>query len=191
MTLTPSSAPRARSPCGRSAAASPSRTSSSGSRCETLGRIFPASAHSHQRLEPHLAERGISPHRFAGADAEHAGALDQQQIGPGEPDAAGKADHQQPRAPGDAAHAVLEHLAADGIEHHVGAAPVGDALDGIAERLAASRAPDDRRRAPWRPRASPRSTPPRSRSRRASCPSRPRPARRRRRRRAPAAPRPA
>mgnify|MGYP003693874033 CR=1 FL=1 len=30
----------------------------------------------------------------------------------------------------------FEHLAADGIEHHVGAAPVGDALHRIAERLA-------------------------------------------------------
>ena len=32
--------------------------------------------------------------------------------------------------------AILEHLAADGIEHHVRAPPVGDPLDGIAKRLA-------------------------------------------------------
>ena len=100
------------------------------------GRILPASAHSSSCLDPRLAERGISPHRLAGADAEHAGALDQQQVGAGEPDAAGKADHEQPRAPGDAAQAVFKDLAADGIEHHVGAPPVGDALDGVAERLA-------------------------------------------------------
>jgi len=35
-----------------------------------------------------------------------------------------------------AAHAVLEHFAADGIEHHIGAAAIGDALDGIAEGFA-------------------------------------------------------
>ena len=87
-----------------------------------LGRTFPASAHSVSALIRDFAERGIFPHRFAGAHAEHAGALDQQQIGLGKPDAAGEPDHQQPRAPGDAAHRVLEHLAADGIEHHVGAA---------------------------------------------------------------------
>ena len=102
-----------------------------------LGRIFPASAHSISSVEPHLAERRIFPRRLAGADAEHAGALDQQEIGAGEPDAAGEADHEQPRAPGDAAHAILEYLAADGIEHHVGAAAIGDALDRVAERLAA------------------------------------------------------
>ena len=140
-----------------------------------------------QRLQPHFAQRRISPHRFAGADAEHAGALDQQQIGAGEPDAAGETDHQQPRAPGDAAHAVLEHLAADGIEHHVGAAPVGDALDGVAERFAAIEhqmigAPRLRHREFLFA-----TRPPRSRWRRASCPSRPRQGRRRRRRRAPAA----
>ena len=100
------------------------------------GRIFPASAHSSNSLIRTSPSCGISPHRFAGADAEHAGALDQQQIGAGKPDAAGEADHEQPRAPGDAAHAVLEDLAADGIEHHVGAAAVGDALDRVAERLA-------------------------------------------------------
>ena len=87
-----------------------------------LGGSFPLPPSPVSALIADFAERRISPHRFAGADAEHAGALDQQQIGAGEADAAGKADHQQPRAPGDAAHAVLEHLAADGIEHHVGAA---------------------------------------------------------------------
>ena len=46
-----------------------------------FGRIFPASAHSVSALIRDLAERGIFPHRLAGADAEHAGALDQQQIG--------------------------------------------------------------------------------------------------------------
>ena len=102
-----------------------------------FGRTLPASRPLRQFLDARFAERRIFSHRLAGADAEHAGALDQQQIGAGKPDAAGKADHQQPRAPGDAAHAVLENLAADGIEHHVGAAPVGDALDGVAERLAA------------------------------------------------------
>src|SRR5216683_3273881 len=74
--------------------------------------------------------------RLAGADAKHARALDQQEIGAGEPNAAGETDHQDARAPGDAAHAVLEYLAADRIEHHIGAAPIGDALDGVAERFA-------------------------------------------------------
>src|SRR5216684_5312618 len=90
-----------------------------------------------QRLQPHFAERRISPRRLTGADAEHAGALDQQEIGAGEPDAAGKTDDENARAPGDAAHAVFENLAADGIEHHIGAAAVGDALDGVAEGFAA------------------------------------------------------
>ena len=45
-----------------------------------------------QRLEAHFAERGVSPHRFAGAHAQNAGALDQQEIGLGRADAAGEAD---------------------------------------------------------------------------------------------------
>src|SRR6478735_1297159 len=68
-----------------------------------------------QLPDPDLAERGISPHRLAGADAEYTGALDHQEVGLREPDAAGKADDQQPRAPVDAAHRILEHLAADRI----------------------------------------------------------------------------
>src|SRR5258705_10429511 len=75
-------------------------------------------------------------HGFAGADAEHARALDQDEIGAREPDAAGEADHEDARAPGNAAQAVFENLAADGIEYHIRTATIGDALDGVAERLA-------------------------------------------------------
>src|SRR5207247_4676956 len=89
-----------------------------------------------QRLDPDLAERRISPHGFTGADAKHAGALDHQQIGFCEPYAAGEPDDEKPRAPIDTAHRVLEYLAADGIEHHVRALPVGDTLDDVTERLA-------------------------------------------------------
>ena len=102
-----------------------------------FGRTFPASAHSVSFLHSRHAQRRIFPHSFAGTNAEHAGTLDQQQIGAGNADAAGEADHQQPRAPIDTADAVLEDLAADGIEHHIGATAVGDALDRVAKRLAA------------------------------------------------------
>src|SRR4030088_378426 len=88
-----------------------------------------------ERLDPHFAERRSSPHRLAGADAEHARPLDQQEIGAGEPNATGEADDEDAGAPGDAAQAVFENLAADGIEHHIRAAAIGDALDGVAERL--------------------------------------------------------
>src|SRR5258705_7246135 len=74
-------------------------------------------------------------HGFAGADAEHARALDQDEIGAREPDAAGETDHEDARAPGNAAQAVFENLAADGIEYHIRTAAIGDALDGVAERL--------------------------------------------------------
>ena len=90
-----------------------------------------------QRLQPRLAERRIPAHGLAGAHAEHAGALDQQQIGTGQPNAAGEADDQDAGTPGEAAHTVLKDLAADRIEHHIGAAAIGDALDRIAKGLAA------------------------------------------------------
>src|SRR5450631_977491 len=90
-----------------------------------------------QRSDPYFARRRISSYRLAGANPEHARALDQQEIGAGEPDAAGKTDDENARAPGDAAHAVLKDLAADGIEHHIDAAAVGDALDGVAEGFGA------------------------------------------------------
>src|SRR5262249_51807655 len=96
-----------------------------------LRRPFPELA------DARFTERRILPHRFAGAYAEHARTLDQQQIGARKPDAAGEADHEQPRAPGDAAHALLEDRTADGIVDHIHAASVGDALHGITERLAA------------------------------------------------------
>src|SRR5882672_9391533 len=89
-----------------------------------------------QRLQAHFAERRISSHGLAGADAEHAGALDQQKIGTGQSNTPGETDDEDACAPGDAAHAVLEHFAANGIEYYIGAAAIGDALNGIAKRLA-------------------------------------------------------
>src|SRR2546430_8752402 len=44
-------------------------------------------------------------------------------VGASKSDAAGEADHEQPRAPGDAAYALFENRATHGIEHDVGAAP--------------------------------------------------------------------
>src|SRR3954463_13388951 len=90
----------------------------------------------HQVLDPNRAEPRVSPHRLAGAHAEQACPLDQQEVGAGHADAAGEADDEDARAPGDTAQAVLKYLAADWIEHHVGAAPLGDALDSIAKWLA-------------------------------------------------------
>ena len=83
----------------------------------------------------HFAERRIFARGFPRADAEHARALDQHQIGAGKPDAAGESDYEDARAPGNAAQAVFENLAADGIEYHIRTAAIGDALDGVAERL--------------------------------------------------------
>jgi len=85
---------------------------------------------------PVIAGKKSEREKFPGADTEHAGTLDQQEIGAGEPDAAGEADDKQARAEGNAAHAVFKNLAADGIEHHVGTAAIGDALDGVAKRFA-------------------------------------------------------
>ena len=82
--------------------------------------------------------------------------------------------------------AVFEYLAADGIVHHVGPAAVGDAFHGVAKRFAAV---EHEMIGPlaFATASFSSMTPPRSRSRRASCPSRPRQARRRRRHHAPAA----
>src|SRR3569833_3560150 len=88
-----------------------------------------------QRLDPCCTERRVLARRLAGPHAEHAGALDEQQIGPREANAAGETDHQQTRAPCDAAHTLLEHRTADRIEYDVGAAAVGEPFDGIAQRL--------------------------------------------------------
>src|SRR5947209_10467072 len=85
--------------------------------------------------DPRLAKRRILPHRLACAHAEHTCALDQHEIGASKPDAAGEADDKDARAKGDTAQAVLENLATDRIEHHIRAAAVGDALDGVTKRL--------------------------------------------------------
>src|SRR3954452_10381702 len=89
-----------------------------------------------QRLHPGFAERGILSYRLAGADTEHAGTLDQHQIGAGKSDAAREPDHENSRAPGNATQAVFEGLAADGIEHHICAAAIGKTLDSVTERFA-------------------------------------------------------
>jgi hypothetical protein len=67
---------------------------------------------------------GDSAHGFTRTHAEHAGALDQHQIGFRHADAAGEADHQKPRAPCDAAQAVFEDRPAHRIEHrHIAPRP--------------------------------------------------------------------
>jgi len=73
----------------------------------------------HKLPQSHLAERRIPAHGLAGPHAEHARALDQQQIRARKPDAAGKAYDKETRAPGNAADAVFKNLAADGIEHDI------------------------------------------------------------------------
>src|SRR4051794_29099242 len=90
----------------------------------------------HERLDARLTHRRVSSRGLASADAENAGTLDQHQIGLGKPDAAGETDHQDARAPGDAAQALLEDLATDRIKHHVGAASIGNPLDRLTKRLA-------------------------------------------------------
>ena len=90
-----------------------------------------------QRLESRDGERRIPASGFAGPYAEHACALDQHVVGLGETNAASEADHQNPRAPCDAAHAFLEHFTADRIEHHIDATTIGNALHEIAKRLLA------------------------------------------------------
>ncbi len=101
-----------------------------------FGRIFPASAHSVSALILTSPSAGFlrtaSPARTPSTLAP----LIIRRLVFASPMPPVKSDDQQPCAPVDAAHRVLEHLAADGIEHHVRALPVGDALDGVAERLA-------------------------------------------------------
>ena len=149
---------------------------------------MPASAHSSSAFRRASPEAGFLRTASPARTPSTLRALDQQRdwcwASPMPPV---KPTTRMPRAPGDAAHAVLEHLAADRIEHHVGAAAVGDALDGVAERFASVEHQMIGARASAPPRACPRWRPPRSRWRRASCPSRPRQGQRRRRRRAPAA----
>ena len=146
--VTPSPAPRARSPCGRSTAASPSHNLPAAAGARRWGGAFrlppiPVSAFSltspsagfFRTASPARTPSTLAPliiNRLVLASP----------MPPVKPITSSRAPQLMQRM------RVLEHLAADGIEHDVGAAAVGDALDGIAKRLASVAARDDRRPSP-------------------------------------------
>ena len=75
-----------------------------------------------------------APAVLAGAHADQAVALDQCAVDVQHGDAAaGKAQHQQAAAEGDAAQRFVEHVAAHRVGHHVGAAAAGGVEHGLAE----------------------------------------------------------
>jgi hypothetical protein len=116
-------------------------TSSSGSRCEMFGRTFPASAHSFSafnRASPSAGSfRAASPARTPSTLAPLISTrlVRASPMPPVKPITSTRAPQ------GDAAQAVFEDFAADGIEHDIGAAAVGEAFYDVAERLAGVKHP--------------------------------------------------
>ena len=80
----------------------------------------------------------VVPHPGAPEHAEHGAALQQHQVERQLRDVAGgEADHQMAALPGERAHRRLAVGAADRIEHHVDAVLAADALERVAQILAA------------------------------------------------------